>query len=149
MLSDLHKTLIAVIEVSIKPRFQVPWERDELGWHAKRTWLPRDVRVTMLVSRDWTTMLGLFFSCWKTWPSITSVNTVGWLTKLRQSILSVSNHNSVRILIFAREMVERFHRHFAEPLQDVHWLFALTPGIGATTKQQKTKTDVSTRFWDK
>ena len=61
------------------------------------------------------------------------------LTKLTQSIFSVSYDDPVGIFLFAREVVERLHGRLAVPLQYPEWLLTMTPGIGSRSVKQPQK----------
>lgn len=65
-----------------------------------------------------------------------------FLTELAQSIFPVSNYDPVGILIFASEVIEGLHVHFAIFLQDFEWLHTMAPGVGPRPKKIKTKTVV-------
>lgn len=62
-----------------------------------------------------------------------------FLTELAQSIFPVSNYDPVGILIFASEVIEGLHVHFAIFLQDFEWLHTMAPGVGPRPKKKQNK----------
>ena len=62
------------------------------------------------------------------------------LTKLSQSVFSVSYNNPVGVFLFARKVSKRLHCHFAVLLQDAERLLAVAPGIGSGAKEREEQT---------